>query len=327
MPKILSQDEVDSLLNGIGEGKIETGSDVPTPEGALPRYDFRKEYGPVHLKMPALGIVNERFIGFLKSSLSACTGAPIDATLVETNSLKFEDFCRSLPVPASLSLFRMEPLRGLCLLALEGPLVFAFIDTFFGGKAARHVKIEGKGFTPIELRIIGKIVQVILNDVEHAWASVHPVKTSLVGTEMDPQFAAITSPGELVVVTKFTIEIGNFSGVGRLCVPHPNLEPLRERMKERLKGEKVETDARWRQFLEQTIRELKVTLSCTLGTARITGRRLLGMRVDDVIPLDQGVEDPLLIRAEGIPKFKGYLGSSNEKQAIRIDRTIAEGRA
>ena len=327
MPKILSQDEVDSLLNGIGEGKIETGKDVPAPDGALSRYDFRKEYGPVHLKMPALGIVNERFISFVKSSLSTCTGSPIDATLIETNSLKFDDFCRSLPVPASLNLFKMEPLRGLCLLVLEGPLVFAFIDTFFGGKATRQVKIEGKGFTPIELRIIGKIVNVILNDVEHAWASVHAVKTSLVGTEMDPQFAAITSPGDLVVVTKFTIEIGNFSGVVRLCIPHPSLEPLREKMKEKFQSEKIESDETWRQFMEQTIRELKVTLSCTLGTARITGRRLLGMQVDEVIPLDQGVEDLLLIRAEGIPKFKGYLGSSNEKQAIRIDRILAEGRS
>ena len=327
MPKILSQEEVDSLLNGIGEGKIETGKDLPTSEGALSRYDFGKEYGPVHLKMPALGIVNERFIGFVKNSLSACTGSPIDATLVETNSMKFDEFCRSLPLPASLNLFKMEPLRGLCLLVLEGPLVFAFIDTFFGGKATRHVKMEGKGFTPIELRIIGKIVNVILNDVEHAWATVHPVKTSLVGTQMDPKFAAIASPGDLVVVTKFTIEMGDFSGVGRLCIPHPSLESLREKIKERFQGEKIEPDAKWRQFIEQTIKELKVTLSCTLGTARITGRRLLGMQVNDVIPLDQGVEDLLVIRAEGIPKFKGYLGSSNEKQAIRIDRIIAEGRS
>jgi flagellar motor switch protein FliM len=168
---------------------------------------------------------------------------------------------------------------------------------------------------------------VILNDVEHAWAAIHPVKTSLVGTEMDPQFAAIASPGDLVVVIKFTIEMGNFSGVTRLCIPHPSLEPLREKMKERFQGEKIETDARWRQLIEQTIREVHVTLSCTLGTARITGRGLLGMQAGDVIPLDQGVEDLLVIRAEGIPKFKGYLGSSNEKQAVRIDRIIAEGRS
>jgi flagellar motor switch protein FliM len=144
---------------------------------------------------------------------------------------------------------------------------------------------------------------------------------------MDPQFAAITSPGDSVVVIKFTIEMGNFSGVGRICIPHPSLEPLREKTKERFQSGTIETDAKWREFIEQTIKELKVTLSCTLGTARITGRQLLGMQVDDVIPLDQGAEDLLVIRAEGIAKFKGYLGSSNDKQAIRIDRIIAEGRS
>ena len=85
-----------------------------------------------------------------------------------------------------------------------------------------------------------------------------------------PQFAAITAPGDLVVVIKFTIEMGNFSGVGRLCIPHPSLEPLREKMKERFQGEKIETDAKWSQFIEQTIKELKVTLGCTLGTTKIT---------------------------------------------------------
>jgi flagellar motor switch protein FliM len=98
-------------------------------------------------------------------------------------------------------------------------------------------------------------------------------------------------------------------------------------MKEKFQSEKIQTDEAWRQFMEQTIRELKVTLSCTLGQTRITGRHLLGMQVNDVIPLDQGVDDLLVVRAEGIPKFKGYLGSSNEKQAIRIDRIIAEGRS
>ena len=128
MPNVLSQDEVDSLLDGISEGKVETERDVSDKGEGLDVFDFSREAGPMHLRMPALGIINERFVGFLKTSLSLATGSVMDVNIDSIESVKFGKFCRSIPLPTSLNIFKMEPLRGFALLVLEGSLVYAFVD-------------------------------------------------------------------------------------------------------------------------------------------------------------------------------------------------------
>ncbi len=120
MANILSQDEVDSLLGGIDEGSVETETNVSEPGGAVPLYDFSNKSRPDHLRLPGLGIVNERFINLVNDSLPGAVGSATDISIDEIDSVKFGDFCRSLPVPTSLNIFKMEPLKGFAMLVFEG---------------------------------------------------------------------------------------------------------------------------------------------------------------------------------------------------------------
>ncbi|MDQ1331351.1 MAG: flagellar motor switch protein FliM, partial [Thermodesulfobacteriota bacterium] len=144
MAKVLSQEEVDSLLNGIGDGKIETEKDVPEQKPAVALCDFSRKKGPVHLGMDALVMINERFINMVNESLSTAIGSVIEVNVSEINSIKYGDFSKSLSLPASLNILKMEPLRGFALLYLEGELVFALVDSLYGGKGVSRVKLEGK---------------------------------------------------------------------------------------------------------------------------------------------------------------------------------------
>ena len=324
MANVLSQDEVDSLLSGIGEGKVKTETEVPEKDEGLKGYDFSRQTGPVHLRMPTLGIINERFIGFLKSSLSATTRSVIDINILDFESVKFGEFTRSIPLPTSLNIFKMEPLRGFALLILEGSLVFSFVDTFFGGKSVSSIRLEGKNFTTIEVKIVDKIVKIILNDFQNAWSDVYNLKMVFARSEVDPQFAGIASPTEMVIQSRFNVELENSSGVMTICMPYSTLEPIREKLRFRFQGEKLEIDETWKEFLEERIRKMTVSLNCTLGTTRVSGGKLLEMKVDDVIQLDQKVSDPIIIGVEGVPKFKGYPGTCGKKKAIRINQRISK---
>jgi len=324
MANILSQDEVDSLLGGIDEGKVQIETDIPESENkeGLEVYNFGMQVGPTHLKMPTLGIINERFVTFLRKSLSAATAMDIDVNISSVDSAKFGDFCRSIPVPTSLNIFKMEPLRGSALLVLEGPLVFSFVDTLFGGRAVSHVKLEGKTFTTIEKKIIDKIVKIILDDLQQAWSDVHEVKMVFARSEIDPQFAAIATPNDMIIATRFMIDLQNVSGTMTICIPYPTLEPIRDKLKRKFQGEKLEIDQMWTRYIKEKVKELKINLSCTLGKAGITGRELLEMKVSDVIQLDQEVSDPVIISVEGVPKFIGYPGTCNKRKAIKIKERV-----
>lgn len=230
MAKVLSQEEVESLLSGISEGKVQTETDIPEKAEVIKGYGFTRETEPVHLSMPTLGIINERFIGFLKASLSAATRSFMDVNVADMGSVKFGEFTRSITLPVTLNIFKMEPLRGYALLMLEDSLVFAFVDTFFGGRAASNIKLESKGFTSIEAKIIGKVVKLILDDLQHAWSDVYKLKMVFVRAEVDPQFADIALPTEMVITIRFNIDLGGASGQMTICIPYSTLEPIQGKL-------------------------------------------------------------------------------------------------
>ena len=318
MANILSQDEVDSLLGGIDEGKVQIETAVSESKEGLEVYNFGAQVGPVHLRMPTLGIINERFIGFSRTSLFAATGLSLDVNISSIDSIKFGEFCRSIPIPASLNIFKMEPLRGFALLVLEGPLVFAFIDTLFGGRSVSHVKLEGKTFTTIEKKIIGKIVEMILSDLQKAWSDVYKLKMVFTRSEIDPQFAAIVTPDDMVIATKLMIDLQNVSGTMTICIPYSVLEPIRDKLKQRFQDERLEVDQKWVRYIRGKVKKLTINLSCALCKSGITGRELLAMKVGDVIQLDQKMNDPVIISVEGVPKFIGHPGICNKQKAIKI---------
>jgi flagellar motor switch protein FliM len=318
MGNILSQDEVDSLLGGITDGQVETETDVSEGIPSVEVYDFSMPAGPVHLRLPALGIINERLVGLLRTNLQVASRSVIDVNLASTDTVKFSDFCLSLPMPSSLNIFSIEPLRGFSLVVLEGPLVFSFVDSLFGGKGVSHVKLEGRLFTKIETKIVEKIVKIILNDFQKAWSDVYEINAVFIRSEMDPQFVGIGTPDDLVIVNKFEVQLENGNGFITICIPYSGIKPIKEKLKNKFRSEKIDIDQNWKRYIQERIQETMIELSCTMGMAKINGTDLLSMKVDDVIMLDQKSGNSVIINVENIPKFRGYPGACNKKKAVKI---------
>jgi flagellar motor switch protein FliM len=322
MANVLSQDEVDSLLEGISEGAVQTEADVADSDGEIKTYDFSMPAGPVHLRLPAMGIINERFVGFLRTRLPMVSRSVIDVNLSSTESVKFGEFCLSIPLPSSLNIFKMEPLRGYSLLVVEGPLVFSFVESFFGGRGVSHAKLEGRGFTNIETKIVQKMVKIVLEDLQQAWADVQEVNAIFTRSEMDPQFAGIVTPDDVVIVNKYMIDLESGSGAMTICTPYTSIEPIKSKLQTRFRSESMETDKTWRVYLEKKILEIVLELSCTMGRATINSKELLEIKVDDIIPLDQKLGTAIDVNVEGLTKFRGYPGSCNNKKAVKISGKI-----
>jgi flagellar motor switch protein FliM len=320
MGNVLSQDEVDSLLGGIDAGSVATETDVPEEGDTVQAYNFAAESGPLNL--PTFQVINERLTGFLRDRLSAITKKNIDVKLVSNQLVRFEEFCRSLPLPASLSVFRIDPLRGASLLVLEGRLVFSFVEIFFGGKGLNPWKLEGRAFTPIETKIIEKICGIILEECQSVWQEVHDVKMVFSHSEIDPQFTQITEPDEMVISTRISISLPNSSGMLFFCIPFAAIEPVKEKFKQKAGYETRGTDAAWQASLLQKLQKVPLAVSCVLGTATINAGDLLALDVQDVIMLDQKTSQSVVVKIEDIPKFKGIPGACNKNMAVRIVETI-----
>ena len=323
MSEVLSQGEVDALLRGVGDGEIKTEKDeAPEEVSGIVTYDLTSQEKIIRGRLPTLDIINQMFCRLFKNTFSTLMRKSVNVSTVSTDTIKFGDFLRSLPVPSSMHIFRMEPLRGHGLVIVESKVVYAVVDTFFGGSGAKEVAVTDRDFSAIEIRMTKTVILSVLHDLEEAWRPVHTVTTSFVRSEGNPQFAAIVPPTDIVLVILFEIEMENMTGTLTICLPYEAIEPVIPKLKAQFQSEKLEVDHVWVRRLRAELLSTDIEIIAELGTMEITSEGLMGFKVGDTLVLGNDVTDPLILKVEGNPKFKGFPGVSRGNKAIQITEVI-----
>ncbi|GAQ94220.1 flagellar motor switch protein FliM [Thermodesulfovibrio aggregans] len=314
--EILSQEEIDALLKGIAGGEVETET-AETPSGIRP-YDFTSQEKIVRGKMPSLDIINERLARSFRISLSSDIRKIVEIVNVNVNITKFYDFLRSVPFPSSLNIIKLEPLRGFSLVVFDAPMIFSLIEFYFGGSGKGYYKPEGREFTPIEQRIIHKVVMMFLEAMEEAWKPVFPVKPQYIRSEMNPQFVTIVTPVDVVIETEFKIEIETRECRIMVCIPYSSVEPIKEKLYSAFLADRDEVDMKWIGRLKSQIKQSPVKLEGVLGKVTIDFNTLLNLKAGDIITLQKRVDEDVDVLVEGVKKFRGKLGTFKGNYAIKI---------
>ncbi|MBA3597365.1 MAG: flagellar motor switch protein FliM [Methylibium sp.] len=317
--QILSQDEVDALLQGItGESqKLETEA-VET--GAIRDYNLASQERIVRGRMPTMEVINERFSRNIRVGLFNMIRRTPEVAVGGIKVQKYSAFLREIVVPTNFNIMSVRPLRGSGLIVCDPTLVFAVIDALFGGAGKFHTRIEGRDFSPTEQRVITRLVDVIAAEYKKAWAGVYPIDLEYQRSEMQPQFATVAAPSEIVVTCSFTLEIGETSGTIHFCIPYATLEPIRDTLYSATVGDSNEPDRRWVKLLTQQIQAAEVELVTELATAPATVEQLLSLKPGDFIELD--LEPIVKAKVDGVPVFDCHYGTSNGKYAIKIDHLL-----
>ncbi|MEB3735331.1 flagellar motor switch protein FliM [Halopseudomonas pachastrellae] len=318
---LLSQDEIDALLHGVDDGAIDT--DIESEPGAIKSYDLTSQDRIVRGRMPTLEMINERFARYTRISMFNLMRRSADVAVGGVQVMKFGEYVHSLYVPTSLNLVKMKPLRGTALFILDAKLVFKLVDNFFGGDG-RHAKIEGREFTPTELRVVRMVLDQAFVDLKEAWQAVHDVQFEYVNSEVNPALANIVSPSEVVVVSTFHIELDGGGGDLHVTFPYSMIEPLREVLDSGVQSDVDEHDERWVRALREEITGVKVPLSATVVKTQLKLKDLLSMQAGDVIPVE--MPDHMVLCANGVPTFKSKLGAVKGNLALQILGPVARPR-
>ncbi len=318
--KILSQEEIDALLAGLAEGKIETEPEKKVDVGEVKPFDFRNYTISARLRIPGLEVVNEQLIRSLRMHISTILREAIDIHSLPLYMERFKDFLNRIPVPTSIHIFKLEPLKGQSLLVIDATLAYLFIERFLGGER-KHVKVEGREFTSIEQKLIKKVVNIIFNELEKAWRNIIPVKAKYIRGEVNPQFARVLMPEETVIVSGYNIELETVSGKILFCYSLNTLQPFKEKLYSPYQSEEY-IDLAWRKSLEKYVLSSEIDLSAILGKTIITLEDLLNLEEGDVIVLDKKVEEPVEIYIEGIPKILGKLGVFKNHMAVQVQKFL-----
>ncbi len=317
---ILSQDEVDALLNGLGDGDIETdASDNNDKVGTRP-YDFGNEERIIRGRMPTLEMINERFGRYLRISLFNMLRRSAEISVGGVQVMKFSEYIHTLFVPTSLNLIHLHPLRGTGLIVFEPKLVFTFLDNFFGGDGRFQARIEGREFTSTELRVINLVLNLCFKDLTEAWSPVMPVEFEFVNHEVNPQFANIVSPSEVVVISTFHVDLDGGSGDIHITFPYSMLEPIRELLDTGLQSDRSMDDGRWEKSMREEIMLADVELWANMSEATLSLGQILKLKPGDIIPIEMPKQVTTMV--EDIPMFRATFGEHHEKTALKIMEII-----
>lgn len=313
---LLSQDEIDALLHGVDDGDVEISHADEEVNKSARAYDFNSQERIVRGRMPTLEMVNERFARYFRIALFNFLRRSAEISVSGIQVQKFSEFIQSLFVPTNLNVIRMSPLRGRALIVLEPRLVFTAVDNFFGGGGQFYNKVEGREFTPTEMRIIRLILEMIFKDLAEAWKPVMDIEFEYINSEVNPQFANIVSPSEIVVISTIHVELEGGGGDINIAMPYTMIEPIRELLDAVTSDRGEVDDGRWQEALRGEIIRSEVTLNSKLIEKEMSISEVIELKKGDVIPID--MPETVLLEVENVPVFRGKLGLSDGNYAIEI---------
>ncbi|MDY6941634.1 MAG: flagellar motor switch protein FliM [Pseudomonadota bacterium] len=316
--EILSQDEIDALLNGVEDGAVDTESEPPPVDGEVRPYDLSNQERIFRGRLPTLEMINERFVRLFRTGMYNMLRRYTQVTAEKVQIRKYGEYISGLLMPTSLNMVRVHPLHGTALFILDPKLVFTSVESFFGGDGRFPIKVEGRDFTPSENRVVQLVLNRAFADMAEAWAPILALKHEFLQSEMNPSFANITTHNELVVISVFQIEVEGFSDIGELHVTMPMtmVDPLRQLLEAGVQADRNTVDDLWATALQEEIKDASVAISSTLASADLTLRDVLELRAGDVIPIE--LPELVSVIAEDVPVLRGKFGVFRGSNAIKI---------
>lgn len=325
MTEVMSQNEIDALLNSLNSGELDVKEIQDIDETKkVKTYDFKNPQKMSKEQLRTLEIIHENFGRYLQTFLTGYLRAPVKIEIVTVDQYAYNEFSNSLSNPAFLSIIDFKPLNGQIVMDLSTNIVYTIIDRLLGGDGGSQQEI--RAFTEIELSLLKKMMQNIVKDLKKAWGNVIELSPILEKIETNPQFAQIVPPNETIALITMSIEIGKLEGMINICIPYILLEPIMDKLNTRFwfNTSVKEYSEKDKKAIKTKILNTNVPLIAYLGHSNILVRDLLSMESGDIIKLEDN-NNLISMKVGSSTKFKGEIGQKNNKIAVKIVEVIKEG--
>jgi flagellar motor switch protein FliM len=327
MADVLSQAEIDSLLDALSSGSIKVEEVISDEKKKkIKPYDFRRPNKLSKDQIRTLVMLHENLARLLTTSLSTYLRSMVRGQVVSIDQLTYEEFTKSLHNPTVMNIISLKPLEGNMLIELSPQLAFAIVDRLLGGFGYSLEKI--RELTDIEQTVIKRVMAKILPNIKEAWQVVAELNPGFESIELNPLFTQIIPPTDMIVLVTLEVRIAEAFGLMNVCIPLAVLEPILDRLNAQVwftKSSNKTSSSQSLLAIQARLAQAAIQVSAELGRATISVGELLTLAVGDVIQLDQSVKGLLDIRVGNQIKFKASPGVSENKMAIQVAKIIREG--
>jgi flagellar motor switch protein FliM len=298
------------------EALLEQGSAAAAvPAGTPQPYDLVARDRIVRGRMPVLDRLNERWVTDFERKLGELIRQPLEVTLQEVQLAPYGNWLAALPVPTSFNLYTVKPWPRNALVAVDGKLLFALVNSYYGGKRA-SAKAARETLTPTEQRLNKIVIEMLVDLFRRALSPVATLEFQHVQSEVNATYLNMATPSETVVVTRVEVTIKEQGGSIALLLPLSSFEPVRDKLAEGLKTVSAETRQRWREGLRAQLEHTELDLTSVFLETAVSLRELLQMKPGDILPIE--MPKTAMLRSGARPLLRGKFGLSRGYNAVSV---------
>jgi flagellar motor switch protein FliM len=309
--RLLNQEEVDGLLGfSLDESGLDGAGGIRAiVDSSIVSYE----------RLPMLEIVFDRLVRLLTVSLRNFFSDNVEVSLDGITSVRFGDYVSSIPLPAVLSVFKAEEWDNNGLLFIDSNLIYLIIDVLLGGKrGVNSVRMDGRPYTTIEINLVRRMLDVVLQDAAEAFSPLSPVTFTMDRIETNPRFASITRPANAAILIELRIDMEGRGGIIEILLPYATIEPIRELLLQSFMGEKLGRDPTWEGHLATEVFSASVDLDAILHELQMPLRNIVNLKKGDTILFDIKADPIVQIRCGDQPVTQGRMGRLGESIAVQV---------
>lgn len=324
MGDILSQEEIDNLLNALNSGDVDVEDMKNADDRQVKNYDFKRpaKFSKEHLR--TLELIFEHYGRLLSTNLPVYLRKNVQVNVVSSETVTFNEFTNALSNPVILGIVNFQPLNGNILLDLTSTVGFAFIDRMLGGQGEPLDKL--REFSEIEMGILEKLITISSQLLREPWKNVLEVEPVLDRIETNTQFAQIIAPNEMIAIVTLNIKMGDIEGFMNVCIPYMTIEPIIDNLNTKFwftsmtNGDSEDH----KQDIENLLRKVDVPVKAVLGKSQIAVSDFLTLQVGDIIRLERRVDNELDVYVGMYKKFSAVPGTDHDHYAVRVTSVFRE---
>lgn len=324
MGDVLSQNEIDALLNALSSGELDVDDIKDNGEKQVKDYDFARpsKFSKEHLR--TLEIIFEHYGRLLSTNLPVYLRKNVQIEVMNSEAVTYQEFSNALSNPVLLGIVNFAPLQGSIIIEMATNLGYAIVDRMLGGRGESLDKV--RDYSEIELLILERIFIVCVNLLHEPWQNVVEITPRLERIETNSQYAQIISPSEMIAIITINVKIGDVEGLMNICLPYITVEDVIDKLNTKYWYANMqqydETD--YADAIEVLIRKAQIPIKAVLGTSTISVCDFSMLQVGDIIRLDRKAEEELDVFVGNIKKFTALPGASGDNYAVRVTEVIRE---
>lgn len=324
MGEVLSQNEIDSLLQALSSGELDVEEIKDNGEKQAKNYDFARpaKFSKEHLR--TLEIIFEHYGRLMSTTMPAYLRKTVQVEIMNSEAVTYSEFANALSNPVILGIISCSPLQGNIIMELASNLGYAMVDRMLGGPGEPLER--SRDFSEIELLIIERILTIAVELLREPWENVIDLYPRLERIETNSQFAQIISPSEMIAIVTINIKVGDVEGLMNVCLPYLTLEDVMDKLNTKYWYSNIQTksEIEYKENIEALINHAPMPIKAVLGNSVISVDDFVNLQIGDIIRLDKKADDELDIYVGNIEKFKALPGASGDNYAVQITEIVRE---